>query len=246
MRARIAAIAEDGDAGQACLHQCQKLLVHAQCHARPARGKQRDVARELQRVAKSLLGLDVNVLAGQAVALPGIFGKARPFAFAGAQPPLILVPALREVAAHQQKNAEPGMGIGVLRRQGDGAAQGRNPFVETAAMVQRGAEIGPGVGVIGVEFDGAAIGGDSLVEPAQRVQRVAKVAMAFGEIGIGRDRLALCARCFLVVFEFVKRDAEIAQGRRHVGVDLERAARLFDGEARAAGDAQHFTEIGME
>ena len=115
-----------------------------------ARGERRDIARELQRVAKALLGLDIDVLAGEAFALPRIFRKFWALALGRAQPPFVFVPAFAEIAAHEQEYAEPGMGVGVMRRQRDGAAQRRNTFVEAAAMMQRGAEIGPGVGVIGI------------------------------------------------------------------------------------------------
>ena len=114
-----------------------------------------------------------------------------------------------------KQNAEPGTGIGVMRRERDGAAQCRNAFFEAAAVMQRGAEIGPAVGIVRIELDGAAIGDDRFVEAAQGVQRIAEIAVRFGEIGLGRDRLALRARGAFVILQFVERDAEIAQRRRH-------------------------------
>ncbi len=70
--------------------------------------------------------------------------------------------------------------------------------------------------------------------------------MRLGKIGLGRDRLALRARGVFVVFEFVERDAEIAQRGRHFGIDLERGARGVGGELGAAGEAEHFAEIGVK
>ena len=99
--------------------------MHPQRHRAGARGEQRQVARELQRVAETLLGLHIDVLAGEALALPGPLRKARALALARAQPPFVFVPALAEIAAHQQQDAESGMRIGVLRRERDGAAQRR-------------------------------------------------------------------------------------------------------------------------
>ena len=100
-----AAIAENLDAGQALAQQHDKLLVDAQRHFAGARREQGNVARELQRIAKALLGLDINVLAGKAVAPPGHFGKFRPGALGRTQPPFVFVPAFAELAAHQKKNA---------------------------------------------------------------------------------------------------------------------------------------------
>ena len=171
--------------------------MHAQRDLGAAREKKRHVARELQRIAETLLGLDINVLAGEVFALPRDFRKFRALALGRAQPPLVFVPAFGEVAAHEKENAEAGPRIGVMRRQRDGAAQCRNAFFEAAAVMQRGAEIGPAVGIIGIDLDGAAVSGDRLVEAPQGMQRVAEIAVRLGKIGLGRDRLALGARARL-------------------------------------------------
>ena len=232
---RIAAVAENGDARQALAQQSHELLVHAQRDFSAARGKQRHVACKLQRIAEPLLGLDINVLAGEILALPRNLGKFWAFAFGRAQAPLVFIPAFGEIAAHQQENAESGPRIGVVRRQRYGAAQHRNALFEAAAVVQRGAEIGPGVGVIGIDLNGAPIGDDRFVEAPQRMQRVAEIAMRLGEIGIGRDRLALGLGGFFVIFELVQRDAEIAQRRGHRRLDLDRRPlHVLDGIAELA------------
>ena len=243
---RIAAIAEHDDAGQAFAHQADELLVHAHRDLGAARKKERHIARKLQRIAKTLFGLDVNVLAGEIFALPGDFRKFRALALGRAQTPFVFVPAFGEIAAHKKENAEAGPRIGVMRRQRDGAAQCRNAFFEAAAVMQRGAEIGPAVGIIGIDLDGAAVSGDRLVEAPQGVQRIAEIAVRLGKIRLGRDRLALGARRAFVVLQFIERDAEIAERGGHFGIDLERGTRGVGGELGAAGEAEHFAEIGME
>ena len=243
---RIAAVAEHVDAGQAFAQQPHQLLVHAQRDLAGARGEKGSVACELQSVAEPLFGLHINVLAGETFALPWFFRKSRPLAFSRAQPPLVFVPAFGEVAAHQQQNAQAGMGIGVVRRQRDSAAQHRDAFLEIAVVVQSGSEIGPAVGEIGVDRNGAAIGDDGFVEPPQRMQCIAEIAMRLGKIGIGGDRLALRRGGFLVFFELVERDAEIAQRRRHGRLDIERRAGGRGRELRPAGEPEHFAEIGMK
>ena len=75
---------------------------------------------------------------------------------------------------------------------------------------------------------------------------VAEIAVRFGKIGVGRDRLAMGACCLLVIFQLVERDAEIAQRHRHDGIDLDRAPGFLDRKLGAAGEAQHFAEIGMK
>ncbi len=94
--------------------------MHPQRDLAGARRKRRDITGELDAVAEALLGLNVDMFAGEAFALPGIFRKSRALAFGRAQPPLIFLPALGEIAAHQQKNAETGMSVGVAGRERDG------------------------------------------------------------------------------------------------------------------------------
>ncbi len=246
VRRGIAAVAEHGDAGQALTQQPHQLLMHTQGDALRAPGKQRDVTGELQRIAEALLGLNIDMFAGKALACPGNFRKARALAFARAQPPFILVQTLAEFATHQQENAEAGPGVGVMRRQCDRAPQRGDAFIEAVAMVERRAIIGPAIGIIGLELDGAAIGGDRLVELPHRVQRIAEIAVRLGEVRRGSDRLALRTCGSFIVFQLVERDAEIAQRRRHLGLDGERAPRLIDGELRPPGKAEHLAEIGMK
>ncbi|WP_245321447.1 hypothetical protein [Bradyrhizobium sp. NAS96.2] len=246
IRRRIAAIAEHGDAWQAFAEKPHQLLMHSQGDAARAPGKRRDVTRELQRIAETLFGLNIDVLAGKAAACPGNFRKTRPLAFGRAKPPFIFVKTLAEFAAHEQENAEPGTGIGVMRRQRDRAAQRGNAFVEAAAVMQRRAVIGPAVGIIRLELDGAAKSGDRLVEFPQSVERIAEIAVGFGEVRRGRDCLALCARRLFVVFQLVERDAEIAQRRRQIRLDGKRTPCLFNGELGPPGKAKHLAEIGVK
>jgi hypothetical protein len=220
--------------------------VHTQRHRTGAGGEQRNVARELQRVAKTLLGLHINVLAGEAFALQGPLWKTRALALARAQPPLIFLPALGQIATHEQEDAEPGVGVGVMRQERDRAAQCHASLIETAGVVQRGAEVGPGVGVVGLQFDGAGVGSDRAVELAQSMQRVAEIAVRLGEGRIGGDCLALRPRRFLVVLQLIERDAEVAQRRRHRWLDFERAPRLLGRELGPAGEPVHLAEIGVE
>ena len=137
------------------------------------------------------------------------------------------------------------MGVGMMRRERDGAPQRDHAFVEVAAMMQRGAEIGPGVGIVGLKLDRAAIGDDRFVEPLERVQRIAEIAVRFGKVGLRRNGLALRACGLLVILQLVQRDAEIGERHRHVGLDLKRAPGLFGGEFGPAGKPQHLAEIGV-
>ena len=220
--------------------------MHAQRHRASACGEQRQIARELQAVAKTLLGLHINVLAGEVFPLPGPLRETRALALARARPPFIFLPALGQIAAHEQEDAEPGVGVGVMRRKRDRAAQRHDRFIETAVVVQRGAEIGPGVGVVGLQFDGATVGCDSAIELAQGMQRVAEIAVRLGESRIGSDCLALRLRRLLVVLQLIERDAEVAQRRWHRWLNFERAPRLLDRELGPAGEPVHFAEIGLE
>ncbi|HEY1540906.1 MAG TPA: hypothetical protein VGG01_00725 [Xanthobacteraceae bacterium] len=246
IRRRIAAVAEHVDARQALAQQRHELLMHPQRHLAGARREQRRIARELQRVAEALLGLHIDVPPREAFAFPRPFGKARALALGRTQPPLVRVPALAEIAAHEQQDAEARTRVGVAGRERDGAAQSGGALRELAGMMQRGAEIGPGVGVIGIELDGATIGGDRLVKALQRMERVAEIAVRLAEIGLGGDRAPLRARRLLVILELVECDAEIAQRRRHGRVDLERAPGFVGRELGAAGKAQHLAQIGMK
>jgi hypothetical protein len=246
IRRRIAAIAENVDAGQALPHQAHELLMHAQTHLAGTLGEQRNVAGELQRVAEPLLGLDIDVPAGEAFALPRAFGKARPLALGRTQPPFVFRPAFGEVAVHQQQYAEARMRIGMVRRKSDGAAQDRHRLRVNAVVVQRGAEIGPGIAIGRIERGGTAIGVDRRVETLEAMQRVAEIAMRLSEIGIGGDRPAIGAHRFFIVLQFEERGTEIAPGERHGGIDRDRAAAFFDRPFEPAGLAIHFAEIGVK
>jgi hypothetical protein len=220
-------------------------MPRTKAHALGARGKERNVARELQAVAEALLSLHVDVLAGQTFALPRLLRKARSLALAGAQPPFVFVPAFAEIAAHQQQDAEPGMGVGLVGRKCQGVAQHHHAFLEPAAVVQRGAEIGPGVGKFRLQRDGTAISGDGFVEAPQAVQGIAEIAVRLGEVRTGGDRLPLRRGGRVVVFQLVQRHAEIAQRPGHLRVDLERAPRFLGSELGAARQPQHLAEIGV-
>ena len=96
--------------------------MHPQRDLAGARGKRRDITGELDAVAEALLGLNVDMFAGETFALPGIFRKSRALALGRTQPPLIFFPALGEIATHKQKDAKPGMSVGVAGRERNGAA----------------------------------------------------------------------------------------------------------------------------
>jgi glycosyl transferase family 2 len=198
-----------------------------------------------QAIAKSLLGLDVDVLAAEVFALPRPFRKARTRAFGRAQPPFVFVPALGEIAPHQEENAEPGMRIGMMRRQGNRVTQGGDSLLEGTAMVQRRAEIGERRGMTRIERHGPAIGCDRLVVTPLSVERVAEIAVRISEIRAELDCLAVRPLGLGIVLQLVERDAEIGVGHRHRPVDGDGSLCRFGGEARPPDKPQHLTEIGV-
>ena len=240
-----AAVTEKLDADEVGAHQCQQRLVHAEADRAGTRSEHRQVARELDGVAKALLGLHVDVPAGEAFALPRALRKARALDLTREQPPFVFVEALGEVAAHQQQYAEPGMGVGVLRRERERAAQRCDALLVAAGMVQRGTEIAPGIGEIGLERDGAAIGVDRLVVTLERVERVAEAVVRQGEIGRDRNGAAMTRRRLLVVLALVERGAEIAQRLRIARLERDRAPAGGDRLVDASGEPAHLAEIGL-
>ena len=203
------------------------------------------LARELDTVAETLLGLHIDVFAGEALTLPWPFREARTFALSRPQPPFDSVSALSKVATHQQENAQAGMGVCMMRRKCNRAAQ-RDDFLEVAAVVEGRSEIGPSIGVVGLEIDGAAVGRNGFIEPARGMQRVAEIAVRFGEGWIDFDRPTLGTRRLVVLFELVECDTEVAQRRRHLRLDVERAPRFFDSKLGAPGEAIHLAEISVK
>ena len=242
---RFAAVAEHGYADKTFAQQRRQLLLHAQRHMPGARRQQRDVARELQRIAQALLGLHIDVLAGEVLALPRREWKSRPFVLGRAQAPLVFVPAFAEIAAHQQQQAESGMRIGVMRCERDGAAHCRCAVVETPAVMQRRAEIGPCIRKVGSQFDGATVGIDGVIEPSQSVQRIAEIAVRFGKSRLGRDSLAVRAGGFAKLPHLVERDTEIAPCFGVVRPKLNCAAGGGDRVLRPSGEAVHLAEIAV-
>ena len=223
-----------------------QALLHAEGHRRAARCQQRHIARELDGVAETLLGVNVDAPARQALALP------RTLRMIGR--PLTSVDFSRHSYSSQPSAMSPRISSrmpspewalawsGVER---DGASQRGDRFVVAARMMQRGAEIAPAVGEIRRELDGAAIASTASSKRLKRVQRIAEIAVRLREVRLGRDRLAMRLRRAFVILQLVERDTKIAERRRHRRFDLERAAGLLGGLLGLAGKPQHLAEIGV-
>ncbi len=219
--------------------------MHAKAHAAAPRGQQRQIARELQGVAKTLLGLHIDVPAREAFSVPGRLRKSRPLHLAREQAPFVFFQALAEFATRQQQDAEAGMGIGVMGRERERPPQRHQCLVEGAGMMQGRSKIGPGVGEIRHQGNGPAIGGSGLIELLQRVQGVAEAAMRLGEAGVGLDGAALTSGGFGKILAVIERGAEIVQRFGIVGLQRHGPAALGDRLLDLAGQSIHFAEIGM-
>jgi hypothetical protein len=152
--------------------------------------------------------------------------------------------AALEIAMHEEQDAQPRAGIGVLRVKRNRLAQRRDGVLVASGMVERGAKIAPGVGEIGTQRDGAAVRRFRLIKALEREQRVAEIAVCPREIRFEGDGTGVALGGLRVSLLLVKRDAEIAERFGIVGLKRERAPGFGDRELRMSGEPMHFAEIG--
>jgi len=191
-RRRVARDDHLGHARQAIAQAAQRRL-HFQDDARAARGDQRRVAQEMDRVAEPLLGVQQDRAAGDVFAAPlrpVEFPRIRQ-GFARAPAPLVFDPAAVQVAGAQPGHRAHRVGFGAAGIERDRAIERCQGFAVTALLLQRDAEVLVRVGQIGPQFQGATqrlLGFDCAIE---RQQRDPVIGVRRRELRIERQRLKL-------------------------------------------------------
>ena len=160
-------------------HQCRQFRLHFEHHLGAVRGQERHVARELDGVAKSLLGVQEHGFARQRIiAEPQRPAAALLLGHAAAAPaPFVFIKAAAIVAEREQCQRFHEMGVGVVLAQRMRLAVAGDRIVEAVERGQRPAAIEQRAGMIGRRGKRAVVGRDRIGVAAEIVQRDAAVEM---------------------------------------------------------------------
>ena len=200
-------------------HQLHKRRAHLQDHARAARGDQRRIAAEMDRIAEALLAVQQDGLAGDvALAQPQRLRKiALRRRHVGLLPaPLIFEKAPREIAGEKPHQGLIAMRDNILRQQrqrarrtGEGLVIAIELFEDLAAIVER-------VAVIRPQRQQLVITGERLVEPFEIMQGVAAIVERVGIVGPQRERAIVIRQGFGGPFDLVQDHAALVEQLRIV------------------------------
>ena len=178
------------DAGE----QAAQGVGRAEDDATVARGDQRRIADELQRVAKTLFDMQQDAGTVQILAAPLRHAEIPPRDTEGvrAPAPLVFAPALGIVPAVQPHHAEMEMRIRIVRIRRDGAAIAVFRTREIAQIVKRGAKITVQHGMARRQSQRATIAVDGGGNLALLMQRVAEIARRLVKIRRQFQRPPMC------------------------------------------------------
>ena len=96
--------------------------------------------------------------------------------------------ALRQLAAHQERDGELDAGAAVVGIERQRAAEAADGFVEAAEIAQAERQVEEALAVVAVERDRMEVMLHRLVELVGGAQRIAEIGMQRGIVGIGRER----------------------------------------------------------
>ena len=96
--------------------------------------------------------------------------------------------ALRQLAAHQERDGKLDLGAAVVGTERQRAAEAADGFIDPAEIAQAERQIEEALGIVAVERDRLEVMLDRLVETVGGAQRIAEIGMQRGIAGIGRER----------------------------------------------------------
>ena len=232
---RRRAARDDGRGAFEPRHQRRQFRLHFEHDLGAVRGEKRHVARELDGVAKTLLGMQQHGLPRQRIiAEPQRPAAAFLLGHAAAAPaPFVFLKAAAIVAERQQRQRFHEMDVGVVLAQRVRLAVAGNGVVEAVERGERAAAIEQRTGMIGRRGERVVVGRDRVGIAAEIVQRDAAVEMR------GRMARRQCQRMIEFGDRFVERakrgvrDAAVEprfRVLRHARQNLaERGERFFGG-----------------
>ena len=135
--------------------------------------------------------------------------------------------------------------LGIVGTQCQRLVVSRFRLLRTLEFAQGGAEIIPGLCKIRRQFDRPAIGRLRFLAALERAQHVAAVAVRLDEVRSTGDGAILAAQGFGIFLLFVECDAEVAHRADMVRAERQRATRMRDRFAGAAGKPAHLAEVGV-
>ena len=184
----------------------------------------RRIARELDGVAESLLGVEQHGASRERFAAPLRHGKIpRPQAyFLVLEAPFVAVPAGGVLAAQQSQQGLVPARRGVTGIDGEHLVESGERLVVPAQLDQRQGAVMKRTGIVGTQRDGAVAACDRLLEPLKRLQGGPAIAVRTRVRGVDCDRLVEACERFLGTFELEQHDAAIAAGIGKIRGDRKR------------------------
>jgi hypothetical protein len=131
--------------------------------------------------------------------------------------------AVREIAAHQQRDRKLGAGAAVVGIEGERAGQASDRFVEPSEIAQAERQIEEALAIVAIERDRLEVMLHRLVEPVGRTQRIAEIGMQRGIAGIGRERQAMVRDRGLELADQPQRHAEVVVQLGVIGPNCQKA-----------------------
>src|SRR6185437_14915577 len=193
-------------------------------HAATARRDQRDITREMDRVAETLLGMDQDCLTVQFLAAP----LRRAEAFRCRDVPAPAMEAFGKLALHEQREPVIPMRAFMRRVDGEGAFIALMRGRRVALLQQHIAEIDMRVDRMRLQRNRFAEMPDSSVELVALREDTAEIVMRGGICRLQRED-ALIAGCGLIALaQLVERGAEIVERVDVIGIECQRLAIMLD------------------
>ncbi len=174
-------------------------------------GNHRQVTNELDAVAKPLLRMQQNGLAGQRLAAPLWLREFARLQFAFAPPaPLIAGPAACKITGGKAQQALVPVRFGEIGSERDGPVEALDRFLDPIQVAQRIASIDPGIDIVGRCFERPVIIGKRVGRAVEFDQRVAAIVIALVVVGLQRKGTIARLQRLAVPAHFAQRVPAIA------------------------------------
>ena len=196
-----------------------------ECHIHPRARHQRQIAKELDRVAETVIVEHEDALAWLPAPPPGRKARSERLGERLALKParLVSLETALEIAERQEKAAFAGDRFAAAERLG--GLKGRERFVEAPEIAQRQRFAAQSRSKARPRGAGAAIGEKRLVHAVELQERIAEIDRGFGEVGAQRERAARSFERLLETSEFAQSSGATAPG---VGVAGRKRGRRFE------------------
>ena len=193
-------------------HQRAQRPLHLKHHPRGARRNLRRIAGELDRIAKTLLGVQQNGLSGDVIRAGPQRLHEIPLGAAmllGLPPPFVLIEAAHKVAEQQAAQRLVIMSVGKIRPYGAHAFVTGQRLIEAPHILQSNAAIGERLEIIRPQRERTVVACERIIKSLERVQRIAAVVMRLGAVRHQRQRTIVVRQRVVEPLQGTQRTAAI-------------------------------------